>query len=110
MAVDVEGLCGPEQQNREEVGTRDEGDDEGESQDTGLFPEARWEHWEFGTVDLPEAEGNQQDRSKNEWHKGVSRVPWILVASPKQTGKEQDHTRDGEETADNVNLRNDLAV
>ena len=64
VAVDVEGLRGPEEEDGEEVGARDEGDDERQGEDAGVLLQARWEHGVLRTVDLPDAEASKEGGSK----------------------------------------------
>lgn len=59
MTVDVESLGRPKHQNGKEVGTRDEGDDQGEGEDTGFLAETLGEHGEFGKLGFPDAEGDE---------------------------------------------------
>jgi hypothetical protein len=56
MAVDVEGLSGPEHDNGKEAAARDKCDDEGESEDSGFLLQTSWEHGILGSIDFPKAE------------------------------------------------------
>ncbi len=58
VAVDVEGLSGPEHNHTEEVGATYESDDEGEGEDAWFLLEARRKHRVFRAVDFPDAEGD----------------------------------------------------
>jgi len=40
----------------------------------------------------------------------VSRTPFVLVTAPLDTGQEEDHATDGQTTADEVDLTNDLLL
>lgn len=58
LAVDVEGLRGPEHEDGEEVGAGDEGDDEGQGEDARVLLEPGGKHGEFGKLGFPDAEGD----------------------------------------------------
>lgn len=127
MAVHVESLRGPEHDDREEVGARDEGDDQGQGQNARFLLQARWEHGKFGPLDFPNGKGDAECSSEEERDEDVSRGPLVLcgwsaevralarrgqgtnlVPSPLQSTEEQDHSYDTQEAAHKVNLRNDL--
>ena len=71
MAIDVEGLRGPEHQEGEEIGSRDKCDDECQRQDAGILLQPGREHRVFGSEDLPEPEGNQKSSSNQQWDQGM---------------------------------------
>lgn len=73
-----------------------------------MFDASR-EHREFGAVHLPEAEGGQECSTKEKRDKDVSRCPWVLVASPLKSRKEQNHAANAEQAADVIDLFQDLA-
>jgi len=58
LTIDVECLCGPEEQDGEEVGARDEGDDEGQDEDARVLLQASWKHRELGKFPFPDKEGS----------------------------------------------------
>lgn len=60
MAVHVECLCRPEHEDREEVRARDEGDDEGQAENTRLLAQSLGEHGVL-CVSLPDDEGDEED-------------------------------------------------
>jgi hypothetical protein len=128
MTVDVEGLCGPEHDDREEVGTGDEGDDQSQGQDARFLLKTRGEHGIFGTLYFPDGEGDAECSSEEEGDKNVGRSPFVLfrkisnarvgertesagtnlISSPLQSTEEQDHCNNTQKAAHKVNLRNDL--
>jgi hypothetical protein len=63
MTVDVESLCWPEHDYREEVGAGDKGDDQCQSQNARFLLEARREHGEFGKLHFPDGESDTDDGS-----------------------------------------------
>ena len=127
VAVDVEGLGGPEEEDGEEVCARDECDDECQGEDSRVFLKAGGEHRVFCAIYFPKAEGDQEDRSDKEWDKSVSGFPGILfglldvvlesegvrtylVTSPEKTSNEENHASDREESSDEVNTSDDFLV
>ena len=64
VAVDVEGLCGPEHDDGEEVGAGDEGNDQRQGQNARLLLQAGRKHGEFGKLDFPDGEEDEGCRSK----------------------------------------------
>jgi hypothetical protein len=71
MSVNIECLRGPEHQYREEVRSRDEGDDERQAEDAGLLSQSLWEHGMFRAPALPNNERNNQDHAQDERRKDV---------------------------------------
>ena len=59
MTIHIESLSRPEHDDREEVGARDEGDDECESKNPGCLLQAGREHRILCTINLPEAEPDE---------------------------------------------------
>jgi hypothetical protein len=78
MTVNVESLSRPEHENREEVGTGNESDDQGEDEGALLLANPAREHGICGIVDLPENEAGEDENSQDERHKDVGRCPGIL--------------------------------
>jgi hypothetical protein len=66
MAVDVESLGRPEHEVGEEVGPRDEGDEQSEQEDARVLLQSRWEHGEFGPVDLPEPKCHEENGTEDQ--------------------------------------------
>lgn len=75
MAVDIKRLGGPEEENGEEVGTGDEGDDKRQGEDPWVLLETRGEHGVFGTLHLPDHEGNEEKCTEKEGDEGVCGFP-----------------------------------
>ena len=71
VAVDVVGLGGPEQEHREEIGARDEGNDEGQDQVPPRLAQTRGQHGLLGAVCFPETEGDEEDDAEKERHERV---------------------------------------
>lgn len=67
LTIDVEGLGGPEEQDREEVGTGDEGDDECEDQNSRVLLQAAWEHGELGELPFPDEERSDECGADEKW-------------------------------------------
>lgn len=78
MAVDIKCLGGPEEENREEVGARDEGDDKRQSKDPWVLLEAGGKHGVSGTFDLPDHKRDDEKRSEEEWYEYVCGLPCVL--------------------------------
>ena len=73
MAINVEGLSGPEHDDGEEVCAGDEGDDQSQGENPRFLLQTRWEHGEFGEFDLPDREGDEkQDETEEQWYQYVS--------------------------------------
>jgi len=96
MAVDVERLGGPEEEDGEEVRAGDEGDDQGQDQDAWILTDALGKHGEFGEFPFPDAEDDEEDEAENQWDESVCRLPGVLVTSPEEAGDEKDHAGDRE--------------
>ena len=79
MAVDVEGLSRPEHEDREEVSTGDEGDDERKTQNARLVSQALGEHGMLCAIGLPKDERDDEHSAKDERNECVSRMPRILA-------------------------------
>ncbi len=71
VAVDVEGLGGPKQEHREEIGARDEGNDEGQDQIPPRLAETVGQHRVLGAVGLPQTEADDEEDAQQERHEGV---------------------------------------
>ena len=78
VAVDIEGLSGPEEEDREEVCAGNEGDDQGESEDARIFLQSVREHGPFCTINFPEGESDEEGSSKEKGGEGVDGFPGIL--------------------------------
>lgn len=65
MAVNVEGLAGPEHEDAKEVGAGYEGDDEGEGEDSRVLLEPSGDHGVFGELGFPDAKGDQEESTQN---------------------------------------------
>ena len=79
MAVDIESLSRPKHEIGEEVGSGDEGDQEGKRQDARVLLESLREHGEFGAVCFPKQEGDDEDGTEDERRKDMGRTPGILL-------------------------------
>lgn len=110
VTVDIEGLGRPEHENAEEVGSRDESDDQSEQQDAGRLHKSPWEHWKLGELGFPHGESDKEGDTEDEWDQDMCRAPLVLVATPLHTSHEQDHTGNTEETTDKVNLTDHLLL
>ena len=80
VSIHVERLGRPEHEDGEEIGARDEGDDECEREDARLLAQTLGEHGVLCTVYFPEDEGYQEDGTKDKRHKNVRRAPFVLVS------------------------------
>ena len=78
MAVNIEGLCRPEHDHREEVGTRNEGDNKRKDKGAGSLLEATGEHWVFGTLDFPDNKRNDEGGTDEERSQNMRGGPWVL--------------------------------
>jgi hypothetical protein len=108
MSVDVESLGRPEHEDREEVGSRDEGDDQGQDQSSRSLVQAPGEHGKLGELGLPNAESDDEDNTDDERRDNVSRTPFILVTAPLHSAHEEKHADNGEESTDKINLLEDI--
>jgi len=79
VAVHVPGLAGPDHQDREEVGSGDEGDDEGQDQRPGGFAEPSRQHGIRGHVDLPDSEPDQQQATDKDRDVDGRARPGVLL-------------------------------
>ena len=123
MAVDVEGLRGPEHDNGEEIGAGDEGDDQCQSEDARFLLQARWKHGELGALDFPDCEGDHERGSEEKRNEHMSGGPFVLlgelaglrgggsnspdtnlVSSPLQSTEEKDHSDDAQNPTDEINF------
>lgn len=75
MTIDIEGFRRPEHDYGEKVGTRDESDDEGETQDPRLLLETRRENGVFSAINFPESESNEQKKSDDQRCQNMGRLP-----------------------------------
>ncbi|KAK0888204.1 hypothetical protein LTR57_025553, partial [Friedmanniomyces endolithicus] len=66
VAIDVESLSRPEHQNRKEVGSGDEGDDEGQAKDARILSRTLREDGMLRKFGLPQEETHQQDDAEDE--------------------------------------------
>lgn len=78
MAVLIETLSGPEENDRKEIGSRDPGDQQSQSQRTWFLDYLCRDHGIFGTVRFPESKGYQDQKAKNQRHQNMGRCPRIL--------------------------------
>lgn len=86
MTVDVVRLSRPERDEADEVGSRDEGDDQGKDKDSRGLVDSLGEHWEFGKACFPDDEEYDEDSSEKKRYKNVDRGPWIHVPAPLHAG------------------------
>lgn len=107
VAVHIECLRRPEHENGEEVGTRDEGDDEGQSEDSGLLSQSLWEHGIF-CVALPDHKSHDENSAQDQRCEHVRTRPRVLVPSPLHSHHEEKHAGNGKETAEVVDLGDNL--
>ncbi|EPE05084.1 hypothetical protein F503_03689 [Ophiostoma piceae UAMH 11346] len=121
VAVDVVGLRGPEHEDREEVGAGHEGDQEREPHGAGargrargarvvVVDEAARHHGELGKAELPDGKGDEHHDSQNKRHDDVGAVPVVLVAAPEQAGNKQHGAADGQQAADGIDARQEVAA
>ena len=89
VAIDVESLSRPEHQNRKEVRSGDEGDDEGRAKDARILSQPLREHGMLRKLGLPQEETHQQDDAEDERCKDVGRASWVLVTAPLHAHHEQ---------------------
>ena len=87
MTIDIEGLCGPEHDDGEEVGTGNEGDDQSQCEDARFLLQARWEHGELSALDFPDCKGDQERGSEEKGNEDVSGGPFILIGELVRLGK-----------------------
>lgn len=78
MSVHVESLGWPEHEHGEEVGARDEGDNQGQTQGARLLLQTCGEDGVFSTIDLPESKSNQHNEAEDKWSEDMSRAPGVL--------------------------------
>ena len=78
MAIDVEGLSGPEHQEGEEIGPRDEGDEQCQRQNPRILLQSSWEHGERGKPSFPDEEADEEHNSDDDGSNYVCRSPWVL--------------------------------
>lgn len=71
MAVHVESLCWPEHQDGEEVGARNESDDQREAENARLLTKALGKHRILRPISLPENEGSDENKAQDEWCQDV---------------------------------------
>ena len=90
MAIDIVGLSRPEKEYREEVGTADEGDDQGQIEDVRSLLESRRKHWILGSFPLPDKEGNYEEEADEEGCENMGGSPIVLesVSQGCQLGRE----------------------
>lgn len=109
MPVHVEGLCWPEHDDREEIGTRDGSDEQSKAESFGLSLHACWKHGILGKFCFPNGEGNEKEyRTDDQGSNDMGRVPGILIAAPLQASQENNHAGDGQASTDEVDLGDDL--
>ena len=78
MSVDIERLCGPEHQDREEIGTGNECNDESQAQRPGFLLQPCWKDRVLGAIDLPKGKCDQQEETNEQWREDMCRGPGIL--------------------------------
>jgi len=110
MTVHVVRLRWPEEQDREEVGSGDEGDDKGERKDPWFVRNCSRKHGIFREFELVEDERDEHDRADDERRQHMSRCPLVLVATPLDSAHEEQETSNGEETTNKVDALEDLAT
>lgn len=86
MTVDVVCLSGPECDQANKVGSRDEGDDQGKDKDSRGFDDPSGKHGELGEACFPDDKEYDEDGSKKKRYKDMDRGPWIHVAAPLHAG------------------------
>lgn len=67
MTVYIESLRWPEHENGEEVGARNESDDEREAKNARLLTKAFGKHWILRAVSLPKDECSDENEAQDEW-------------------------------------------
>lgn len=131
LAIDVECLGRPKHDNREKVGSRDERNEQCESQDSRLLLDTRRKDRVFCAVHFPESKGDHEEKANDQRDKYMGGVPGILnfqlvrifiakiglnwslrtylIASPLQTSQEDNQACNAQETAHKINARDDLS-
>ena len=110
MTINVERLRRPEHEDREEVGSRDERNNKCQPKNPGLLTKSLGEHGMFGSVSFPEDKGDEESDTQDQGREHVCAGPLVLVATPLHAHHEQDHTSNRQETADVVDLRENLSA
>lgn len=110
MAVNVERLRWPKHEDREEVGSGNKSNDEGQTKNPGLLAKTLGEHGMFGSVSFPEDKGDKERDTQDQGREYVCAGPLVLVATPLHTHHEQDHASNRQETADVVDLSENLSA
>lgn len=110
MSVGVERLSWPKEQNREEVRSRDEGNDEGKEQDSRLFRNGSWEHGIRCKLPLIDAKRSEECKTDKHRCQDVSTTPRILVTTPLYASHEEKKTGDGQEATNQVDTLEHFAT
>ena len=80
VSVHIERLRRPEHEDREEVGARDECNDERKTENARLLTQTFGEHGVLCAVCLPPDEGDDENSTQDEWCEDMCRAPGILVS------------------------------
>jgi len=94
----------PEHENGKEVESRDEGDDERQTENPRVLVQAPWEHGELGNPAFPVNEDADEEESQNEVNEDVRGYPGVLTTSPLQAHREKHESCSAEKTTDPVDL------
>lgn len=78
MAVDIEGLRGPEEQDGKEVGTRDESNNQGAQKNPRALQQAGGKHGVFGESNLPDDKSDQEKYADNQGRNDMRGFPFVL--------------------------------
>jgi hypothetical protein len=71
VAVDIERLCRPEHDDRDEIGTGNKRDDKGENQDARFLLQSRWEDGVLSPINFPKNKANEDEESNDERNEDV---------------------------------------
>ena len=75
LTIDVEGLSGPEHENGEKVGTRDEGDHQSHGEYARFLLQTRGKHGVLGAFHLPNDEPDEEKSSEEERDQNMGGFP-----------------------------------
>ena len=78
LAVNIEGLGGPEEEDGEEIGAGYKGYNEREDEDARGLLQARGEHGVGGEFGFPYAEGDEHEEANEEGGENVGAFPLVL--------------------------------
>jgi hypothetical protein len=65
MAVNVERLCWPENDDRDKIGTRNKGDDERKGQNARFLLQSRREYGVLGSKNFPKTKPDEEEEAEN---------------------------------------------